>query len=94
MLEALQAGTAVIASRCDGIPEDVVDERDALLVAPGDVSALQAALARLLGDAGLRARLAAQAHQAFEERFSGAGLVAALIDTYASLGFSPSRASG
>ncbi len=94
MLEALQAGTAVIASRCDGIPEDVVDERDALLVAPGDVSALQAALARLLGDAGLRARLAAQAHQAFEERFSGAGLVAALTDTYASLGFSPSRASG
>ncbi len=29
LVEALEAGTAVVASRCDGIPEDLVDGRDA-----------------------------------------------------------------
>ena len=35
LLEALMAGTAVVASACDGIPEDVTHGHDALLVEPG-----------------------------------------------------------
>jgi len=87
ILEAMRAGTAVIASACDGIPEDLVDGTDALLVAPGDARALSVALGRLLADAELRARLAAAARQAHDRSFSAQGLVAALGDVYRDAGF-------
>lgn len=85
--EALQVGVAVVASDCDGIPEDLAHERDALLVPPGDSQALSSALAALLGDASLRARLARRAREVYRERFSAAGLTAALTDVYGELGF-------
>jgi glycosyltransferase involved in cell wall biosynthesis len=65
LLEALHAGTAVVASDVDGIPEDVVDRESALLVPPGDPEALAAALRRVLGDADLRRGLARRGHAAF-----------------------------
>jgi glycosyltransferase involved in cell wall biosynthesis len=86
LLEALQAGCAVVASRVDGIPEDVTDGASALLVEPGDPDALAGALARLLGDAGLRRRLGTAARKVFEERFSAAAFAAALGRVYAELG--------
>jgi glycosyltransferase involved in cell wall biosynthesis len=89
LLEALQAGCAVIASACDGIPEDLADGDSALLVPPGDDAALYAALARALGDAPLRRRLAAGARAVFTARFSPAAFVPALAATYAELGFAP-----
>jgi glycosyltransferase involved in cell wall biosynthesis len=88
LLEALQMGAAVVASSCDGIPEDVTDGRNGLLVPPGDVDALRDALARVLGDAGLRAELAAQGRELFSERFSADRFAAALGDVYAELGAS------
>ncbi|HLX07317.1 MAG TPA: glycosyltransferase, partial [Thermoanaerobaculia bacterium] len=89
LLEALQAGCAVIASACDGIPEDLVDGASALLVPAGDAAALQAALARALGDTALRQRLAAGARATFAARFSRAPFVAALGGLYAELGCVP-----
>jgi len=89
LLEALQAGCAVVASRVDGIPEDVADGASALLVEPGDPAALASALARLLGDPGLRRRLAAGARRRFEERFSASAFAAALGKVYADLGIEP-----
>jgi glycosyltransferase involved in cell wall biosynthesis len=89
VLEALQAGIAVIASACDGIPEDLTDGEDALLVPPGDVAALRQALARLLADESLRRQLAHRARSTYERRFSSAALVTALQTTYAELGFVP-----
>ncbi len=89
LLEALQSGTAVVASRCDGIPEDLADERDALLVAPGDAGSLQAALARLLRDAPLRRRLAVRARSVYETRFSADALVSALAEMYTDFGLRP-----
>ncbi|MEO8054236.1 MAG: glycosyltransferase family 4 protein [Acidobacteriota bacterium] len=82
LLEALQAGRACIASACDGIPEDVTDGRDALLVPPGDVRALADALGRLLCDADLRARLGRAARATFEDRFSAKALADALGALY------------
>jgi glycosyltransferase involved in cell wall biosynthesis len=87
LLEALQAGLAVVASDCDGIPEDVARDRDALLVPPGDSLALKDALARLLTDEPLRARLAARARQVYEERFTANTFVAGLTEVYRELGF-------
>jgi glycosyltransferase involved in cell wall biosynthesis len=94
LVEALQAGTAVIASDCDGIPEDLRDGEDALLVPPGDVPSLERALAQLLADPPLRARLAARARAVFEERFSAQGFADALASSYAEmLGFNAAASS-
>jgi glycosyltransferase involved in cell wall biosynthesis len=85
VLEALRWRVAVVASACDGIPEDLTDSRDALLVPPGDVDALQGALAGLLLDPVRRAELAEAGHALHERRFSAARLTGALAGVYAEL---------
>ncbi|HWC01980.1 MAG TPA: glycosyltransferase family 4 protein [Methylomirabilota bacterium] len=89
LLEALQAGVAVVASGVDGIPEDVTEGRSALLVPPNDEEALAGALRRLLGDVALRDRLAREARATFEARFSAPAFSAGLAAVYAELGFTP-----
>ena len=65
VLEAWVAGKPVVATRVGGIPSFAEHERSALLVPPAQPEALAAAAARLLGDRGLSARLAAAGrHQA------------------------------
>jgi glycosyltransferase involved in cell wall biosynthesis len=87
LLEALQAGVAIVASDVDGIPEDVADGGNGLLVEPGNVDQLSRALARLLTDAELRGRLQRRARETFVERFSAEAFTDALRMTYAELGF-------
>lgn len=57
VLEAMAAGVAVIASDVGGIPELVRDGREGLLVRPGEVDGLAAALSRLAADRVLAERL-------------------------------------
>lgn len=59
--EALYRGCPAVGSRVGGIPELIDDESNGLLVPPGDVDKLAAALDRVLSDDALRHRLAAQA---------------------------------
>jgi glycosyltransferase involved in cell wall biosynthesis len=54
--EALRAGRPLVASRTGGIP-DLTGEDAAVLVPPGDVAALAAAVLAVLDDPGLAARL-------------------------------------
>lgn len=61
--EAMALDRAVIGSRIGGLPELIDDERTGLLVPPGDVTALAAAMARLISDPALRARLGRTAGQ-------------------------------
>jgi glycosyltransferase involved in cell wall biosynthesis len=89
VLEALQSGTPVIASDCDGIPEDLVDGVDALLFPSGESRALACGLATVLTDSLRRAELAAAARRAYEHRFSASGFAAELARTYAELGVVP-----
>jgi glycosyltransferase involved in cell wall biosynthesis len=89
ILEALQMGTPVIATACDGIPEDLVDGVDALLVAPGDPAALARALIVVLREPDRHAALAAGARRAYERRFSAERFTQALAEAYAELGFAP-----
>lgn len=91
LLEALQAGVAVVASAVDGIPEDVVDGDSALLVEPGNPEALGAALALVVSDGDLRRRLARRGHATFEARFSAPAFTAALCAAYASVGGATAR---
>jgi glycosyltransferase involved in cell wall biosynthesis len=69
LLEAMAAGLPVVASDLPGVREAVEHERSALLVPPGDATALAEAIRRLMGDADLRARLGAAARATIEERF-------------------------
>jgi glycosyltransferase involved in cell wall biosynthesis len=69
LLLALGSGRPVVATSIAGIPEVVADGETGLLVPPGDAGALGAALARLCGDAALRARLGDTARTIARERF-------------------------
>ncbi|MGY1739554.1 MULTISPECIES: glycosyltransferase [unclassified Blastococcus] len=61
LMEALCVGLPVVATRVGGIPEQVTDGVEGLLVPPGDPEALVAALVALIEDGGLRRRLGAAA---------------------------------
>jgi glycosyltransferase involved in cell wall biosynthesis len=50
LLEAMLAGLPIVATNVSAVPEVVTDDVTGILIDPGDVSALSAALSRLLGD--------------------------------------------
>ncbi len=58
VLESLLAGTAVIGADGGGVPEMIRDDRDGLLVPPGDADRLAEAIEALLNDPNRCARLA------------------------------------
>ena len=68
----------MVSTAVSGIPELVVDEETGLLVPPRDTEALASALARLLDDAELRARLAAGAAHRVAHEFDLAANAAML----------------
>jgi len=58
VLEAMAAGVPVVATRCDFGPSELIqDGRDGLLVPPEDAGALSQAMARMMEDRELRAKL-------------------------------------
>lgn len=61
LFEYMAAGRAIVASDLPAIREVLKDGGNALLVPPGDPEALAGAIAQLLGDPALAARLAAAA---------------------------------
>jgi glycosyltransferase involved in cell wall biosynthesis len=70
LLEAMVAGKAIIASATAGIPEAIVDGREGLLVPPGDLDALAAALRTLLTDPHRRRELGTAALTRANEEFT------------------------
>jgi glycosyltransferase involved in cell wall biosynthesis len=93
LLEAFQAGRAVVASRCDGIPEDVIDGENGRLVPPGDPVALAEVLRSVLADPSGRQALGQGARRTFVRRFAADALVDALQGTYTGLGIPPASPS-
>ena len=85
LFEYLAAGRPLVAARTGVVPEVLVDGVHALLVPAGDAGALADALARLLQDGALRARLGDAARALALERYSGARLAEALEAHYARL---------
>jgi glycosyltransferase involved in cell wall biosynthesis len=61
VVEALAVGTPVIATRTGGVGEVLTDGENGLVVEPGDVDALTAAIERFFADEVLAARLRANA---------------------------------
>lgn len=85
VVEAMAAGLPVIATGAGGPAEVITDDVDGLLVPPGDVDAMAAALRRVLGDPTLASRLGAQARERSVD-FSPGRAVAALRSSWDSVG--------
>jgi glycosyltransferase involved in cell wall biosynthesis/GT2 family glycosyltransferase len=69
-LEALVFGKPVIACDAGGGPEVVTHGKTGILVVPGDVEGLGAALRQLLGDPALREDMGQAARADYEKRFT------------------------
>jgi len=81
--EAMAHGRPVVATRVGGLAEAVVDGETGLLVAPGDVAALRAALERLLSDPALAARMGAAGRERARALYSRDVAAAATLGAYA-----------
>jgi phosphatidylinositol alpha-mannosyltransferase len=81
LLEAMAADTAIVASGIEGYRNVAREDRDALLVPPGDADALRRALQRTLDDADLRASLVASGRERAQE-FSMPRLAERYLELY------------
>ena len=84
ILEARDAGCAILASDVDGIPELLEHGRCGVLTPPQDSIALANEMNRLLGDAQLREHLGQQAKVGLE-RFTVAHMTEQVMEVYAEL---------
>jgi len=71
-LEAMRAGIPCVAARGGAAEEVVVDGETGLLIDPASPEELAAALARLLADPGLRARMGEAGQRRWRRNFSAA----------------------
>jgi glycosyltransferase involved in cell wall biosynthesis len=82
VLEAMHAGVPIVASAVGGIPEIARDGREALLVRPRDRTGLEEALARVLDDRALAARLGESARTRAAAEFSRASFARRVAALY------------
>jgi glycosyltransferase involved in cell wall biosynthesis len=85
LLEAMAAGSAVVATRVGGTPELVEDGVSGLLVERGQPVALAEAIVRLLREPALRQALGAAARRRVAGRFAADRSVSELLAAYESL---------
>ena len=67
ILEAMASGLCVVSTDVGGIPHLLTADRDALLVPPRDVSAMTAAVRRILDDPALASRLSSNGRRTVAE---------------------------
>jgi glycosyltransferase involved in cell wall biosynthesis len=84
VIEAMRAGLAIVASRLPGIEEMVTHGESALLV-NNDARDVADALARLLADPALRARLAQAARARYEREFDARAMADKVLAIYDAL---------
>jgi phosphatidylinositol alpha-mannosyltransferase len=88
LTRAFASATPVVASDIEGYSE-VVEPGTGVLVPPGDVDALAAALVGLLGDEARRRTLGAAARRVAEERYGWDTIVERLLEIYRALAGAP-----
>lgn len=86
LLEAMAARRAIVASDAGGVPEIVLDQQTGLLVPPGDAEALAGAIARVVSDPSLSARLGQAARARAEALFSLDATVRGVMEAYEAMG--------
>ena len=75
-------GVPIVAAAVGAMPEVIEDERSGLLVPPENPEALAAALARVLADPALAARLGRQAREDALGPFSWEGVATVMLERY------------
>jgi glycosyltransferase involved in cell wall biosynthesis len=85
VLEAMMVGRPVVATRMGGIPEQLRDGVDGLLVRPGDAQALAAALRQLADSPEAADRMGRAAAQRARELFGAERHTRSLLDVYSSV---------
>ncbi len=83
LMQAMACGLPVVTTNVGSIGEIVEDGVNGIMVAPQDAAAIARALAALLSDTQLRARLADQALAAARERFGEDRMVEAMVREFA-----------
>ena len=89
IFEYMAMGKGIVASRLGQIGEVLADGETALLVQPGDVEELRAAIARLIEDDGLRKSLGARAREVAEREHTWTHNAQRVIDEFKALTASP-----
>jgi teichuronic acid biosynthesis glycosyltransferase TuaC len=69
VLEAMNCGLPVVATRVGGIPEAVIDGENGVLVDPKDAEQLEKAMSRMICDADFREGAGTQAFQYVQDKF-------------------------
>ena len=82
ILEAMAWGLPVISTKVGGIPDVIEQEREGLLVEPGNVAALRDAMSRLLRNDDERERMGCAARRKVEQEFSATAIVPRVDDLY------------
>lgn len=85
LLEAMAMNKLIVCTRVGGNPEIVADAVNGLVVEPGDVDALAAALVRALNDRALQDSAANHNRAKFERQFSEPAMVTAHEHLYRQL---------
>jgi glycosyltransferase involved in cell wall biosynthesis len=70
LLEAMSHSLPVLTTPVGGIPEVIENDRNGVMVTPGDVDAIEAGLEKLLGSSAERERLGAAARATIAEHYS------------------------
>jgi teichuronic acid biosynthesis glycosyltransferase TuaC len=87
--EAMNVGRPVVATAVDGTPEIVRDGRTGVLVPPSDARALADALARVLDEPGLAARMSEEALRVGREEYTWEANARRMTAIYESLVLRP-----
>jgi glycosyltransferase involved in cell wall biosynthesis len=85
LFEYMAMGKAIVASRLGQIGEVLENEETALLVEPGNVGELSAAIVKLAGASSLRERLGVKAREIAIQRHTWKQNAQRVLDAYASL---------
>lgn len=83
VIEALAAGTPVIATRVGSVPKLIKDAQTGRLTAPGDIPGLAQAIIGMLGDSGFRQRCAAASRELVRQQYSADAMATRYLSLYA-----------
>lgn len=82
VLEAMQAGVPVVATKVGGVPQALDEGQGGLLVEPGDPHALAEAIRRCVDDRPLALRRAAHSKTRSSTRFSSEAMATRYLELY------------
>jgi glycosyltransferase involved in cell wall biosynthesis len=82
LIEAMAAKIPIIASKVGGVPEMVINEKNGLLLEPGDYVGLAQACIRLAKDRALRDAMAREGNTIVHDKFNITNMIRAITETY------------